>query len=394
MRPSEFRKKWAKPVVVDADVAAKLGLTEAIIVSNIHYWCLEHEANDNKRNFQEGFYWNYIAFEDWKSKSLPFFSLSTIKRTVKRLTDAGIIITGNYNKLILDKTTWYRIDYDVLEKALSAEDSEESSDSVNLTPSIVSEWNDHSVNLTPTIPDTTSDTNLDIVVPTEVAPESSFVLERLVSKKSDLKLKPSQVIDIAEEMGINLKAGQSVSFAKLLRDARTMEDRHQMLKNWVITKTGMLARRDTETGEVTVRKSYQEQTVENILAKRDINNFRGLNTSSIPEDVANEVSLAQFKLFVSFAQIRFPDWKPIEADFKGFQYRILELGHNVFAGGARNVYGILEHSEDCQYWAGISPSQFLGSSKIVRNAYEDAKLNARKFPTLAEEKRHAVIESL
>src|SRR5699024_10165687 len=44
----------------------------------------------------------------------PFWSVSTIRRTVTSLEKQNLLITGNYNKLGIDNTKWYSIDYNVI----------------------------------------------------------------------------------------------------------------------------------------------------------------------------------------------------------------------------------------------------------------------------------------
>lgn len=63
---------------------------------------------------RDGFRWVYNTYEEWQ-KQFPFWSESTIKRTIKKLEGQHLIIVGKYNKLKIDNTKWYRIDYEVLQ---------------------------------------------------------------------------------------------------------------------------------------------------------------------------------------------------------------------------------------------------------------------------------------
>ena len=45
---------------------------------------------------------------------MPFWSESTIKRTIKSLEEQGYLLSANYNRLKMDKTKWYSIDYEKL----------------------------------------------------------------------------------------------------------------------------------------------------------------------------------------------------------------------------------------------------------------------------------------
>lgn len=102
------------PLVVIPELAVRLGLNEAIIVQQIHYWIQINERAD--RNASDGYYWTYNTYEQW-AEQFPFWSVKTIKRTISRLESAGILITDHLNKSKMDQTKWYRIDYDKLQRS-------------------------------------------------------------------------------------------------------------------------------------------------------------------------------------------------------------------------------------------------------------------------------------
>ena|SRR5690625_145506 len=95
------------PLIVLPSLAKKIGLNEAIILQQIHFWI------NKKKNYRDGNYWVYNTYNGW-SKQFPFWSVSTIRRSLKNLEKMGLIVTANYNKDLYDKTKWYSIDYDGL----------------------------------------------------------------------------------------------------------------------------------------------------------------------------------------------------------------------------------------------------------------------------------------
>lgn len=101
-----------RPIVIDVDLAAKLGLNEAIIVQQLNYWLQINKKAG--RNLVEGKHWSYNTIKDWHDQ-LPFLSEKTIKRAIDNLKDKGILVTGNFNKEKFDRTLWYTIDFVVLE---------------------------------------------------------------------------------------------------------------------------------------------------------------------------------------------------------------------------------------------------------------------------------------
>ena len=95
------------PLQVLPSLAVKIGLNEAIILQQVHYWLLK------SNNIRDGYKWVYNSYSEW-NKQFPFFSRNTMIRAFNSLEKQGLLITANYNKAGFDKTKWYRIDYEKL----------------------------------------------------------------------------------------------------------------------------------------------------------------------------------------------------------------------------------------------------------------------------------------
>lgn len=96
-------------LLVYPSLATAFGLNEAIILQQVHYWT---QINKNAgKNYVNGRYWVYRTYADWE-KEFPFWCGSTIRNTINRLEKQGILLSGNYNKMPMDKTKWYTINYD------------------------------------------------------------------------------------------------------------------------------------------------------------------------------------------------------------------------------------------------------------------------------------------
>ena len=96
------------PLVVIPELACKIGLNEAIVLQQVHYWIENNKAK--KKNFHNGRYWVYNSYKSWQ-ETFPFWCERTIKTAFSRLERKGILISDNFNKSRLDKTKWYSIDY-------------------------------------------------------------------------------------------------------------------------------------------------------------------------------------------------------------------------------------------------------------------------------------------
>lgn len=92
------------PLQVLPSLAREIGLNEAIMLQQMHYWLLKSS------NEFEGVKWFYKTLEDWQTE-FQFWSTMTIRRTLTNLEKQKVIRVGNFNKKKFDKTKWYTIEY-------------------------------------------------------------------------------------------------------------------------------------------------------------------------------------------------------------------------------------------------------------------------------------------
>ncbi|QQB05836.1 DnaD domain-containing protein [Macrococcoides caseolyticum] len=97
------------PIQVMPTLASHIGLNEAIILQQMHYWL----SKSNHKH--DGRMWIYNTVKGW-AEQFPFWSESTIKRAINNLIKKELVLIGNYNKAKFDKTLWYSIDYEKLDE--------------------------------------------------------------------------------------------------------------------------------------------------------------------------------------------------------------------------------------------------------------------------------------
>jgi uncharacterized phage protein (TIGR02220 family) len=138
-----------RPIMILPTLAIKIGLNESIILQQIHYWLL------TSKHDKDGKKWVYNTYKEWQMQ-MPFWSETTIKRTIKSLEDQGLLLSANYNSLKLDKTKWYTIDY---EKLAEMEDDGKvfmGSQSGRNGTSSVSDWPNEEAIMDKAIPESTT----------------------------------------------------------------------------------------------------------------------------------------------------------------------------------------------------------------------------------------------
>lgn len=135
------------PLQVLPSLAKSIGLNEAIVLQQIHYWLRK------SNNVKDGHKWIYNSMPNWQ-KQFSFWSLPTVKRVFRSLEKQGLIITANYNKAGFDKTKWYRINYEKLQHVSRQSDQNDTT--------MVSNWTDGSdqndTTNTNRLPETTTET--------------------------------------------------------------------------------------------------------------------------------------------------------------------------------------------------------------------------------------------
>ena len=93
-----------QPLQLQPKLAVRVGLNEAILVQQIHYWLQRsNHTHDGKK-------WIYNTHDSWLEQ-FPFWSKATLKRVITSLKSQGLINTGNYNRMKMDRTVWYTINY-------------------------------------------------------------------------------------------------------------------------------------------------------------------------------------------------------------------------------------------------------------------------------------------
>lgn len=99
------------PVLVLPSLACAVGLNEAIVLQQVHYWLKNAERNKNEFKFRHGKWWVYNSYPEWQA-NFPWWGIMTIRRTIASLEAKGFLVSGQLGKDRRDRTKWYTIDYD------------------------------------------------------------------------------------------------------------------------------------------------------------------------------------------------------------------------------------------------------------------------------------------
>lgn len=169
-------------------------LNEAVILNQLNYWIEINKKAD--KNLHDGKYWIFNTYQTWKDTDFDFWSTDTIRRTLTRLENKGIVLTANYNKLKIDKTKWYTIDYDKLQKLIDSHEekqiaNKEKADCVH----DMANCTDGNGNISKAIPE---NTNRDYNTNSKA---NSFFAKKVRENKTRGKIDQSDLIDRIYQVG-------------------------------------------------------------------------------------------------------------------------------------------------------------------------------------------------
>ncbi len=106
-----------QPVVIPKSLIKAVGMREAAILQQLHYLIRE------SKHEYEGKKWTYNTYQGWYEHCFDYMSVATIKKAFLKLEKMGLVITTDkFNKMKIDKTKWYSINYEELNKLNSIVD--------------------------------------------------------------------------------------------------------------------------------------------------------------------------------------------------------------------------------------------------------------------------------
>lgn len=206
-----------RPVMVLPKLAIAIGLNEAIVLQQIHYWLETYKAADSRDHYKDGRWWVFNSKEEWVS-NFPWWSETTIWRALISLRKSGIVVTGSYNKAGYDRTLWYSINYAILPKW---ENGFIQNGKMDLS------------NLGTTIPETNTETNTEILERPEkkqkTAKSGEETLTEFFGERSEPLPEPRKKVDIRSEQSRQEYADQ----LQEQRRAKAINEPWRVLYEWV-----------------------------------------------------------------------------------------------------------------------------------------------------------------
>lgn len=90
----------------NVEFAVKYGVYSSLIIGQIDYWCLKNQAKN--KHLHNGRYWTFNSIKEL-SKMFPYLTERQVNYYIDKLKKEDLLLTANFNKNVLDKTTWYSL---------------------------------------------------------------------------------------------------------------------------------------------------------------------------------------------------------------------------------------------------------------------------------------------
>ena len=102
------------PLVISPSLARIVGLHEAIVIQQLHYWLqLKPVDADGRR-------WIYNTYEQWHAQ-IPFLAAESIRKVVRGLRERGIVLSRPKDAGSWNRVNEYSLDYEALQAIVAAD---------------------------------------------------------------------------------------------------------------------------------------------------------------------------------------------------------------------------------------------------------------------------------
>lgn len=148
----DIKKRFENPLLVYPELAQAIWLNRAIVLAQVHYRL--EKFKHSKSHIKDGKVWVYNSYPKWKKTNFPRRSVSTIQKAFTSLEEDKILLSWNYNRMKIDQTKRYTINYE--HEIFDPTKSDNSSYQNDMM--VMQDLHDHGVDSNRPIPETTTDT--------------------------------------------------------------------------------------------------------------------------------------------------------------------------------------------------------------------------------------------
>jgi len=172
----------AKTHSFNTDLAKIVGLKEAIILSHIYFW---YEQNSiNNKNFHDGTYWTFNSVKTFQEQ-FDYMTYKEIRNVLEKLEAFGWIVSGNYNKIKIDKTKWYTVTENTI-ALFKGNTTASTGNTIAPTGKWSAQTGKRDASTGKAIPDINTDINSNINIDTPISPKGDLDEEEFYEEEAPI----------------------------------------------------------------------------------------------------------------------------------------------------------------------------------------------------------------
>lgn len=109
----------AQHLLVSQSLACKIGLKESALINLIDQYCQSNSEQSIVDLFVDGYWWARVSYTAI-AEQYPFLGTDrNVQKMILKLEKLNILVSGTFNELKCDRTKWYRINHEQLEKSIT-----------------------------------------------------------------------------------------------------------------------------------------------------------------------------------------------------------------------------------------------------------------------------------
>lgn len=207
------------PLMILPSLATLIGLNEAIVLQQMHYWILSNKRSQKREYCIDEKWWVKASYTKWQEDNFPFWSERTIQRIVASLQNLKLLSWKQPNKAKGDMSKWYSIDYTHLDNLSTPSRQVVMMDDDNLSLSTTTDWRDlyYKETIEETSKETKEEKNIasDDAVSFSIVEKSTDIVEETpIASQPDMPIQTSTV-DTSDTEPIGNGAGGAPTYEQV-----------------------------------------------------------------------------------------------------------------------------------------------------------------------------------
>jgi hypothetical protein len=101
-------------LIISRPLGLAFGVGQSILLRRLHFWLTLNAKDPSKveTHYKDGRWWSWNTYQGWSDDLGSLYSPDSCRRFLAQLEAYGIVVSATYNRLPIDRTKWYSINYE------------------------------------------------------------------------------------------------------------------------------------------------------------------------------------------------------------------------------------------------------------------------------------------